>query len=52
MSESWAPFCGAEYAGPVAGAPVICDRDQHGNDTRHKHGETGFEWWQWQEQQA
>lgn len=39
------PYCGAEYPGPVAGEPVICDREVHPLSERHRHGVTGFEWW-------
>jgi hypothetical protein len=42
---AWGPYCGAEYRGPVAGEPVICDRETHSEAERHKHLETGFEWW-------
>jgi hypothetical protein len=41
----WPPMCGALYEAPVAGEPVVCDRDPHPLSERHQHSETGFEWW-------
>jgi len=41
----WQPYCGAEFHGPVAGRPVICDRERHPDGQMHRNSESGFEWW-------
>lgn len=43
----WPPYCGEEYPGPD-GSRVTCGRDPHDDTTRHRHQETGFEWWTFQ----
>jgi hypothetical protein len=45
MGTDWPPYCGAEFHGPVAGNPVICDLEAHGQSVMHQHSETGFRWW-------
>jgi hypothetical protein len=43
---AWKPYCGAEYHTCWSGeAPLVCGRNPHGPDTRHRDSETGFEWW-------
>lgn len=43
---AWEPYCGATYPlVQVAGRPVVCDRNAHGDDTQHHNSEIGFSWW-------
>lgn len=40
------PYCGEHYPeDKIAGDPIVCDLDVHGDDTRHLNKELGFEWW-------
>ena len=41
----WQPYCGAEFHGPVAGKPVICDLEAHEASVMHRTSETGYQWW-------
>jgi hypothetical protein len=41
----WQPYCGQEFYGPVAGKPVICDLEWHGESVMHRNSETGYQWW-------
>lgn len=41
----WHPYCGAEFHGPVAGRPVVCDSENHPPNEMHRNSETGFCWW-------